>query len=465
MVSSRLQTTSSGASTPELRRSSSSTARYQQEPFSKFQDRVKNLCATLWPDTPTDEIKIERMRGGSYNRVIKITVSGERKESPKGRSIGGEYVLRIPRGRISQIEQELAAIFYVREKTKISVPETIEFDLTRNNAISEVYNIQSKIPGRPLCDVYMTIPQTERLLIIGQLAEILNKMQSLDSSRPGFFGTKAIKYGADGSIVPEIKIVDFKINTFKSLTGEILWGGMKDDSAKPKPVVERFLIDQFEGWREFARKTRRGEKEDKLIGEFCKVVREMKAVNLLGKGYLLFHPDFAPQNILVFKPEDEGYEQGRQSPDNPPKWVVSGILDWDGTAFVPCSVACTPPTWIWNWDDDGEEDEAVLCKTFKDQEAKERKEEFDRLMTPYYTKHAYSDGDRLVRRLFEFARNGFSHQDSHEDARMFLEDWRKKFPEIEKAFQSSKPANGKRERGFNRVPRLFNGSLGACCFS
>lgn len=431
---------SSDVSTSQSRRTSrTSTIRYTQESFSTFKDRVGALCASLWPSTPLSEITIERMNGGAYNRVIGITMPAISKEQPEAKRVVRKYVLRIPREKNSCIDQELAALCFVRNKTAIPVPEMIKFDLTCENPVGEVYNIQPKIPGVRLCDVYMQMSQAERLSIIRHLAQILCEMHSVHSPTAGYLGaSKIIKRDEDGKPTPEIKIVDFKTKTFKGLSGETLWGGMEDDTAKPGSAFQ-LLINQFYGWQEFGRKTHRGESEDKLMEDFRKVTGQMKAVNLIGTGFFLFHPDFAPQNILVSKKEDEA--QDRQPSDRPPEWIVSGILDWDGTAFVPYSVACTPPTWIWNWNDDDGEDEAVLCKTPNGQEARERKELFDSLMGPRYTEHAYSDGHRLVRRLFEFATDGLLHDHRYEDAERLFADWREKAREIAKElrWESGKP--------------------------
>lgn len=423
------------ASTSVSRRHSrTSTFRYTQEPFFTFKDRVIDLCTTLWPDVPSESIVVERLRGGSYNRVIGITVPsipGERSED--GLVTGSEYVLRIPRAKNSEIDQELATLCFVRDRTTIPVPEMIKFDLTCDNPVNEVYNIQPKIPGVRLCDVYMEMSQTERLSIVRQLAQILIQMHNVRSSTPGYLGaSKIMKRDGNGKPAPDIRVVDFKVNTFKSLEGEPLWGGMKDDTARPVSVSQLFA-DQFNAWKEFGRKTFRGETEDKLMEDFRKVAKQMKTVNLIGADFFLFHPDFAPQNILVSKKETGTRGQNQQSPEHLPEWIVSGVLDWDGTAYVPYSVACTPPTWIWSWGGDGEEeDEAVLCRTPDDREARERKELFDSLMGPCYTEYAYSAGHRLVRRLFKFAIDGLFDDHQYKDVEIFFADWREKGLEIAK---------------------------------
>lgn len=55
--------------------SETSTIRYEQEGFDTFQSKALSLMLSIFPDTREDNIKIERMKGGSYNRVIRVTIS------------------------------------------------------------------------------------------------------------------------------------------------------------------------------------------------------------------------------------------------------------------------------------------------------------------------------------------------------------------------------------------------------
>lgn len=419
--------------------SSTSTTCYEQEPFSTFKASVEILCTTsLWPSIPLKQITIERMRGGAYNRIIGITIPANTFEAPpEDRPTAEAYVLRIPRGKRTRIEQEIAILCLIRENTTIPVPELIRFDLTSNNPIDSKYSLQQKIPGVPLFDVYLKISQSERLSIVRQLAQILLDIHGLHSLTPGL--PEAVKF-ENRKLVPEIKIVDFRIKTFIDFSGEILWGGMEDDAAKPKTMF-RLFIDQFDAWQRFGQNCDRGEEEDQLMERFRKVTLEMKTLCLLPEmPYVLFHPDFAPQNIMVCKLDEDSECDSKpltklhsEPQDNHQTgWKITGILDWDGAAFVPYSVACTPPSWLWcDWNDD-EEDEGILCKIPDDLEARERKELFDSIMCSSYTDHAYSDGHRFVRRLFEFAINGFTYSHRYADAEKFFNEWKDKVSEIAK---------------------------------
>lgn len=443
---------SSEMSPPRPRVSESSSIVYEdQESFGTFKDRVRALCRTLWPWIASEQFTIERMHGGSFNRVIGITVP-----SMSGNILEENYVLRIPRFDRIRMEPELATLFFMRSYTAIPVPEVIAYDLTTENPINNIYNIQLKLPGVRLVDVYREISQAERLSIVRQLAQIMAHMHNHSSSTPGMLDTanidltKIIPRDEDETSVPEVRLVDFLSNTYKDLRGETMWGGMVDDSAKKKSILQ-LLIEQFDGWQEFGRKLDRGEEEDKLMERFRTVTRQMEQMGFLtGEGYVLFHPNLDAQNVLVNK-EESG-------------WRVSGILDWDGTAFVPYAVACRPPTWIWsNWDEEEEEgeEENIRCILPKDSEGQERKRLFDDLMPLSYRAHAYQKHHQFVRRLFKFATDGFLYDHIYEKADKFFNDWEHAFPTTKETV--SEPVPNRKRRSLRSRASKVRTKLQDCC--
>lgn len=395
--------------------SQTSTELYvEHEPFETFQHRVRALCATLWPLVPLGAFTIEHMRGGTYNRVIGVTVPSTSVDTTP--QDDEKYVLRVPRDDTIQIESELTTLCFIRDNTTIPVPEIVSFDLTCDNPIGSMYNIQPRIPGVVLEDVYMELSQAEKLSIICQFSQILVDMQKLRSPIPGLLGAVNC---IDKKLVPGMRVVDFLTKTFQNSSGETVWGGMSDDTAKPKSTCQ-LLIDQFDGWQVFGRNNNRGEAEDELMERFRVVTRQMEQLGFLGgDDFVLFHWDFYSQNILVHKLDEVNEQESNQL-----GWKITGVLDWEGAAFTPYSVGCIPPTWIWcNWDEEEGRGEAELCETPEDPEARERKELFDSLMGVSYTDHAYSNHGRFVRRLFDFAKDGFYTSQQDRDAGRFFKDW------------------------------------------
>lgn len=441
--------------------SRTSTYLYAQEPFETFQHRVRALCTSLWPSVSSDAISISHMFGGSYNRVIGITISTPRTLGEEN-SIDGhiEYVLRIPRYAGTRIEPELATLAFVQNNTTIPVPAVVVFDPTRRNPIEHSYNIQSKMPGVRLDDIYKTLSRTERLSITRQLAEILRDMHRVRSPTPGFLdASKFVARHADvgGGLVPEVRVVGFGTNI-------VGLKGSRDPrhleaEAKPKSTCQ-LLVDQFDGWQAFDLRNNCREKTTvEFYGRLRALTRKMERLGFLDDSetsFALFHPDFAPRNILAHK-----VDQG--SGENP-IWKISAVLDWDRTGFMPWPVVCTPPTWIWSdsWGDSGEddEDEAVLWEVPEDPEFRERKELFDSLMGAAYTDHAYSAQCRFVRRLFSFASYGFNTYQQYQYLDRFYEEWNEAYGPVGEAPEVSA---SKKKRLFWKRASNSRGKLRGCC--
>lgn len=390
-----------------------STVIYEQEPFETFKDRVRGLCTTLWPYVPPENITIDRIHGGSSNRVTGITILDRSRETPEDKIVAEQYVLRVPRFEGERIEPELATLRFVQENAPtIPVPEVTAFDLTCDNPLNEVYNVQLKIAGVRLVDVYRELSQAEKLSVVGQLAQAVLDMHKVHSSLPGLLDAgKFVLDPENGKLVPEVRIVDFITKTTEDTHRD------GDSLAKHKSIY-KLLTDQFDGWQEYGLRWNRGQSEIELMDRFRTVAWQMEQLGLLkGDHYVLSHPDFDTQNILVSKEDGSG-------------WKISGILDWEGTVLAPYAVACRPPTWIWSdWSNDDEE-EAVLCELPSDPDRQARKKLFDTLMGTPYTEYAYSTHYRLVRRLFGFASNGVNASHEARDAEAFFDEWKEFYKEV-----------------------------------
>lgn len=284
------QSISSEASVSE---SQTSTLEYGQESFETFKDRVSTLCTSLWPSVPAEAITIERMRGGSSNRVIGITFS-KRPENPSDdEPVVEKYVLRIPRFEGDRIEPELATLFFVQDKVSaISVPEVVAFDLTHDNPINEVYTVQKRLPGVRLVDIYTEISQAEKLSIISQLSQIIHNMHKIRSPLPGLIdATKFVVSDENGKLVPEVGIVDF---ITKTMEDQELDRG-RDNSAKPKSTLQLF-IDQFDGWQAFGQRHNRSQGDIERMNNFCTAARQMEQLGFLkGDIFFCFMPISTPK--------------------------------------------------------------------------------------------------------------------------------------------------------------------------
>ncbi len=73
------------------------------EPFATFGLRVLGLAVNLWPSSDTNDFDVERLRGGSFHRVIGLTRRQPGLEDT-------HYIVWVPRLDSAQLDDEVAVL-------------------------------------------------------------------------------------------------------------------------------------------------------------------------------------------------------------------------------------------------------------------------------------------------------------------------------------------------------------------
>lgn len=120
------------------RMGSNSTVYYEQEPFESYKLKVVKLCQDIGYGTPSE---IERIEGGSYNRIIGVAFSSSERH---------DYVLRIPRHVLDadeahEIKDQVAVLRYLSRYDFLRVPSIAKYDLSKSNALDCQYVLQERI--------------------------------------------------------------------------------------------------------------------------------------------------------------------------------------------------------------------------------------------------------------------------------------------------------------------------------
>lgn len=143
--------------------------------------------------------------------------------------------------------------------------------------------------------------------------------------------------------------------------------------------------------------------------QFCQMTLELDSQGLLSdRRYSLSHLDLAPRKILV------NPTAGLNSP------IISAILDWYSAVFAPISMTCSPPMWIYTWNEDEDEGERMANDIPPFKGGRELKPIFDEVDGEEYIKLAYELAYRLARRLISFAMEGIRYNEDFKDAEATL---------------------------------------------
>lgn len=414
----QFEANSSSPERPSTRDSSSSSSTYEygQESFETFRQKVLDLCSSIGYGTP----RVERLKGGSYNRIIGVTFNGEQKHPP--------CVIRIPRFRSDypesqDIKNQLAILRAV--ESELPVAKARAYSLTPQNPIGFEYIIQERLPGVSLDNVYGDFSHSDKKSIVEQMVHIIRKIENIKYPNAGrLIASSPTPLPASSTSCHDI-----------SCPLEVTGFGTGYDTSDPNQVrvapakdLDHFFRSQFDAWESFELTQLSGATSE-YWKELRKIYEEMiKLFELLaregGNENVLFHVDLEPRNILV---QQEGGK-------------ITGVLDWDGALSVPKVLGRKPPVWLWDFGDDPSDwdgDVDLLPPKEPSEKEAELKKLFDdkmELHSPGYREDAYYSG-RWLRRLARFALNGFSDNEDIKRYETFVRDW-----EVERTIQLDKQA-------------------------
>ena len=450
--------------------SQTSTEEYCQTPFEEFSLQVRELCQQLWMVQPTPEddtspthngcpakqvpsnpkeFILEKMKGGSYNRVIGVDIIDTRKDS----GAPTRLVLRVPRSFHTRLDRDVAILRFVRKYTSIPVPEVVRYDFTKNNPLGSPYLVQTRIPGHnlqngcsPSC--YPNLSHKQKCIVAKEIGRILREIQAVEHSAPGHIEANFDPNGSEDYTVRYLEIsegcegLDMEpgLNTnrpfFQPRIYQANSGASEGPSTRKRPFKDStyyFLLVQF--GRLMASQLRR---DPATIGwshhyeRLAVMARQMDDLDLLGDDTnCLCHLDLntAPRNIMAHIDSDESL-------------TISGILDWDSAIFAPRFGGCVPPMWIWAWSDD-EEDEAHANDAPDTLEQQELKQLFEEAVGPKFLEYAYRPEYRLARRLFRIATDGMRYSQDFTEVESLLAEWATTY----KTYSVNEPSEEKHSEG------------------
>lgn len=368
---------------------------YGHTPFNQYTDQVRELCRLLWPSA-TEDFIIERLQGGSYNRITGITIP---------LSAGSDqlsYILRVPHFDQGQQAREIAILRYVRDYTSIPVAQVTHSDPTKDNPLSSSYVIQNRIPGKVLFHTYCSLTHEQRKAVAADFGRIILAQQAVTNRRPGVVEASTSE---DGTYIYEVG--RFPVDPKPDM-------GMDDNILSDTVTVLDMFLDLFKRRAaSFLQFNPGGHIQAWLVRRLAFVARRMDAAGLFkDMEFCLCHLDLEARNLIV-------------DSDNETSARISGVLDWDSAVFAPKFVACIPPSWIWAWEDDEDEDETKANDTPSTPELQELKRIFEETVGPQFLAFSYDAKYRKARQLFDLAINGLSSNDAWTIAESLIQEWTK----------------------------------------
>lgn len=412
--------------------SRTSTDEYlDHEPFDTFKEKVIRLCQKLWPTHGIDDFTVERIKGGSNNRIVGLRVqegtalddsspgapaaSGLAEEPndfiavdkaqpnlqakakvPKAspdvidekQLPPGNYVLRIPRFGVQNFKHEETMLQYVQRRISFNVPEIVYCDtgIEDDNPLGSPFVLQRRIQGTRLDEAWEHLNQTQRLLVTMDMARLVSELRQVTNSSGGI-----PRFNSDCENHEALETVDFRFPADPP--------GLELRIPTGLPI--NMVRDRLIRWdTRFSRP-----RTNSVWADAVEVVEYLHAAHgTYGPPqpiYYLNHGDLFPRNIMVDVLDD---------------WcaTISGVLDWDDAHFAPAVVSFTPPAWLWIdrfWKDYSDADYIdereiwdVAGNIPEEKHAKERKTLFDRIVGKQYLRYAYCVDASPARKTWQAAK-------------------------------------------------------------
>ena len=434
--------------------SETSTLAHEQTPFVEFKQQVLELCHLLWPSTPKESLSeqsgrvtrrrfsgllksrklgrpksslttpnetsqhttkdfiIERMTGGTFNRIIGIKVIDPNNDRPE------QLILRVPRiAWMSRPDREVAVLRYVRQHSSVPVPNIKAFDLKSENPLKDPYVVQSRLAGTSLhAAIQNDLSHQQWCSIARQVGQIMLRFQERRNPVPGLIEEVTKEAGIQAFTV---KPFDIKPPLEKDWTLKQASPLFDADNCTTLECYEKstldFFLAQFGRWR--AEELRIDPTEilhPHFMERLAVAASQMNRLGCFGDNTnCLSHLDLAAHNIMVEVRSDDSI-------------TVTGVLDFDSACFAPTFVSCYPPWWLWQDETqpgDALEDETQSNEPPPDPELLEIKRIFEETVRESFLRYAYHPRFRLARRLFKIACHGNCSNDAWKNIEDFLEEW------------------------------------------
>ncbi|KAM7203001.1 hypothetical protein V8F20_004248 [Naviculisporaceae sp. PSN 640] len=351
---------------------SNSTIEYEHhEPWEAWQHRVKRLCHRIFPGKSDKEITLDRMRGGSFNRVVGVNVTGDDGQVKR-------YVFRTPRNdRESHVANDVTELRFIKEMTSIPAPRVVTYRASRSQRVGfeAGWMVMERIPGVNLSSVYGDMDHETRCCVAREVGSIFRQLLETRSTVYGQLVFDQGKFMLT-PLDPAKTLVDFHPIPWTRLERDVSQAVPYTTEGKTQNIVD-LISARFENLKNALASSSNEKHRTSWLEEgtqgmnmLLQIAKDMQEAGWFDNMPMaLYHQDLQVYNLMF---DSQAAEEGKSLT----------ALDFDGMMFAPAFMACDPPAWVWKTAE-GEEG----TKQFD--QAQELKRIFDESAGEEFVKYAY----------------------------------------------------------------------------
>jgi hypothetical protein len=403
--------------------SETSTIEYNQEPYASFREKVTELSSSLFSEYTEKDIILERMKGGSSNRIIGITLSKSRpwcgmvqlramfsacmRSKARESSQQKQYILRIPRDTVHDLFYQAITLAYLDRKLPYPVPKTVCYDSSADNPLGRAYMLQKRIPGKPLNHLWPTLSLEQRKSAARCIAEIVRDLHKVENPCAGIISPRNTIYDLEFDL---IKLEPIPMSRVGSSSTSLFNARI----ASPRTTHD-LLLSLVARQRAYAEATDLPP-FDNIWTSFIAIINKLHEMGALPDKdmFHLYHADLQSRNLLFTTP-------------TPDTVCLTGILDWDSALFAPKCMSTRAPFFLWTSDDADEFEEGDALLESNDAEMCEYKRIFEEVVGEKFCKDAYRSEFIDARRLWRFLVHGIRSGGDLFMAELLIEQWEGKY--------------------------------------
>ena len=328
--------------------SSSSTGAEEAPEFVEYKESFLTALPSLLDGLGARAENFEYLGKGSYNIVFSFDLlrDEEHDETNTEKISTTPCIIRISHVMKDDEEEDAEEVFakeiadackWTRDQAAIltivhqhipMTPELLYADPTTDNIIARPYNIQTRLEGQTLVDIWDELEISEKKEVIEQLADFFVKAESVQFPS---YGQLSAASSSDPHHV-ELGVSRFANSTpiaLSALTHHHLTieqqCRMLHYIQSPKAradLCEDYIARQANAWRG--------------VGTILRQISEMPSLHKLRSANIndavLKHNDLHMGNIMVSRKSNG---------------IGIGIIDWDNAQAMPRVLARTPPSFLW----------------------------------------------------------------------------------------------------------------------
>ncbi|KAF1829105.1 hypothetical protein BDW02DRAFT_583970 [Decorospora gaudefroyi] len=406
--------------TDDYTAATTSTVLHEQEPFETFKSRVALLC---FHEFGNATVIIERMRGGTYNRITAITVTPlpprplsvpwlcsflRTHESQTKQLHPKYYILRALRRCRSNdwgLAYDAPTLEFACSIFGSVVPRLVRINPHSDNVLLRPYTIQERLPGQNLSCIWKSLTMAQKECALRIIVRLTRKLQTVQGSAAGVIARTDPSKHFNTMNTPQIHT----FNPGDRYTPRSI--GPSTGPAVPQTTLQ-FMQHQAQRWSK--QEEHDGLPTQQKWRQFITITQSLHDTGYLPNDdkFYFCHLDLYPRNLLVDVIDTATLK-------------LTGVLDWDAdfAHFCPKFVAFRAPFWLWLDKDADESDERLATVEPADPDLLRLKRLWEECAGAEWMRYAFAPEYVIARRMFVRLRDGMGRVGNWEDVVSIVRDW------------------------------------------